>query len=33
MEVKQWLDKIVPGGLKADHGAFPTEYVGFHSHD
>jgi hypothetical protein len=26
-EVKEWLDKVVPGGLGPDHAAFPIEYV------
>lgn len=30
-DVKDWLDKVVPGKVGADHGAFPTEYVSMHS--
>ena len=30
-DVKDWLDRVVPGKVGADHGAFLTEYVSMHS--
>lgn len=32
-EWREWLESVVPPDKqRADHGAFPTEYVGYHSH-